>query len=557
MTRTKTNAKWSMPHPVAYLYRCSTDASFLKARMKDYCEKIQEVQKESDKISRRLFSKKPSKARAAWIRRMEVLVEEEHRYRTGFQLARCLWQLEGILFETYVALTKWRRSKNEQERLLQIGGGSSNSNSNSKGDGNNGDGSNDNDFNDNDFYFDNHDFNDNYDDDDYDDDARAMQYCLARSKLLLLEQREEDRSVADYEQCGFDQAGTSKEIGTYLGLDPSRGTLSSSSLPTACDEDMFEYTMRNYCHCSVCHYYFNKKDLGIFGQICKPASTTTDSNGNAGSSTKAFQGGSIAATLIGDVGASPEDYDEEDCDTRFRSFRCLECYKTFPNEQQEEDDLTNDGSSRAVAADNTSTYGCASIDATEQPSLDGADSNANAINDANSGENNSTGGNNGREKKPGTGKKRRKKKKKKKATTAPPLSSPPCDQEEERTATKKPTSCASPTSVILEHTILTEKKKDDDDDDNNETSDTLLEQPGSDSVVAIRESSVANSFLDRINGVSDNTNPAIGKTIDNTTTDDDPNELWVEYLWKTGSLIALDRYMDEVEGTLGTTDDCT
>ena len=32
MTRTKTNAKWSMPHPVAYLYRCSTDASFLKAR---------------------------------------------------------------------------------------------------------------------------------------------------------------------------------------------------------------------------------------------------------------------------------------------------------------------------------------------------------------------------------------------------------------------------------------------------------------------------------------------------------------------------------------------
>lgn len=115
----------------------------------------------------------------------------------------------------------------------------------------------------------------------------------------------------------------------------------------------------------------------------------------------------------------------------------------------------------------------------------------------------------------------------------------------------------SPTSVILEHTILTEKKKDDDDDDNNETSDTLLEQPGSDSVVAIRESSVANSFLDRINGVSDNTNPAIGKTIDNTTTDDDPNELWVEYLWKTGSLIALDRYMDEVEGTLGTTDDCT
>jgi len=31
----------------------------------------------------------------------------------------------------------------------------------------------------------------------------------------------------------------------------------------------------------------------------------------------------------------------------------------------------------------------------------------------------------------------------------------------------------------------------------------------------------------------------------------DPNELWVNYLWKTGSIIALDKYMDDMEKTLG------
>jgi hypothetical protein len=55
---------------------------------------------------------------------------------------------------------------------------------------------------------------------------------------------------------------------------------------------------------------------------------------------------------------------------------------------------------------------------------------------------------------------------------------------------------------------------------------------------------------DGIHNPAENSNPAGANDVN-----DDANELWLEYLWKTGSMIALNRYMDEMEDTLGGDDD--
>eukprot|EP00536_Pseudo-nitzschia_multiseries_P002143 jgi/Psemu1/283506/fgenesh1_pg.28_\ len=158
---------------------------------------------------------------------MEALDRDEEAYRTGFRLVRSLWQLEGTLVKTYLALTRWRRSKDETDRLerrQKANNKNKDQNQNTKTNNN-----------------DNDDNNDNLE------------------LLRKLQDIETERSANEYEDCGYEQASVSKDIGELLS--------SGYGCGCGCDEAMVDYVHKNYCHCTVCQYYFSKKDLGILGLI--------------------------------------------------------------------------------------------------------------------------------------------------------------------------------------------------------------------------------------------------------------------------------------------------
>ncbi|MGK3751572.1 MAG: hypothetical protein ACI8RD_003873 [Bacillariaceae sp.] len=435
--------KWSMPHPAAYIFVVSKDVTFLKTKMKEYCVKIKELQIESDGISKKLFSRKPSKTLAIWARRLEVIQQEEELYRASFQLARFLWQLECILIKTYIALTKWRRCKDEKDKSDKMKIKNNNS------------------------------------------QEQQQQQPLLQLKNTheiqwekeLQRQQDEDNSAKGYEQCGYDQATASKEICKYLNQSP-------------CDF-MIQYVAKNYCACLVCNYYFNKKDLGIFGLIRvkhpNPSSSDSSSSSSSNSSTDGDNSQQwISASLSASSSLSSSTNDamlstsSSSSSRDYKSFYCLECYKKVPTKQttttqlQPQEHLV-EGKENSNATTTVSDTVSDTVNTVN--TVGGGGDNTSSNNSNNNNNNNNTH----------TTKKRRKKKKKK--------NSPPPEKE---------ISCSSPISVIDEQCVLIEK-----DEKVNEDNDDI---------------------------------------IDEKQKDDDSNDFWVDYLLKTGSIIALNHYMDEVLG---------
>mmetsp|Transcript_42001 Transcript_42001/g.47848 ORF Transcript_42001/g.47848 Transcript_42001/m.47848 type:complete len:411 (-) Transcript_42001:407-1639(-) len=403
--------KWSSPNPVAYLIEISNDIAFLKIKMQEYCNKIKEQQTESDGISRKLFSRKPSKTLAIWARRLELIQQEEKAYRASFQLARCLWQLEGILIKTYISLTKWRRSKDEKEKIEKR----NNSNLLLK-------------------------------DDDDDDREKEIQ-----------RQKDEDNSAKEYERCGNDQASTSKEIVKYLSQ--------------SCDF-MIEYVNKQYCACSVCNYYFNKKDLGIFGMIRHPR----DSSRWISSTTMI-----ASSTSRG-----------------YELFHCLECYKKVPTSQttQLQSQQHQQGNKNGQGRSDSDSFSINNTQETQQ----NTNRNTHVL--------------------------KRKKKRKKKKNASSLVVVPP---------EKEVLYCSSPTSVV-EGCVLIEKDDGDSDSEADEEKDNVAKIDNDDN------GSKCPSDTTTTNNNKEKDNDVVDK-------DDDSNEIWVDYLIKTGSIISLNHYMDEVLGT--------
>jgi hypothetical protein len=507
-----------MPHPLAYAYRVSREMTVLKANMKGYCSNIQQVKEESDEISQRLFSEKqPSKTQLRVVsskicRRLKWLEEEEQIYRSGFQLARCLWQLERTMVETYVAWQQWERSKicvalikrqthnrsnktkKMEQRFLERdqGGGDYCCNDN-----------------------------------DSDNDNDTEKCCPSHHKLLQLLQREEDESQAKYEQCGFDQARLSTEIAGHLGLD----TADRSASAPSCDDWMIRYTRRHYCQCSGCIYFFNKKDLELFGRFWIRSKDSSSSRSRSSS---------INISCNSDVG---------DKNLSVGSFYCLECYERILDQQDEEETAATVRIGTTINPSDSSPDSGDCSPEQQKPLM----CNSSTSNAATS-----------KETKTNTGRKRRKKRrtgrKKKKVPQEPSLllsSSPP------ETKRKEINSCFSLTPGVSFSecsTVLIESEKRD------ELTSTSANAPNREgSNVSIREScpnttttittttnstaATTNKFLDGIHNPAKNGKPANANSVN-----DDPNELWLEYLWKTGSMIALDRYMDDMEDTLGEED---
>lgn len=322
-------------------------------------------------------------------------------------------------------------------------------------------------------------------------------------------QREEDESDDRYMQCRYDQSMISKEIARYLGIDDNSESGEPSPPPPSCDDSMIEYTMRHYCPCVGCILVFNRKDLGIFGML-RGSSSSSDSDDGDNKSPSVS-----------------------------RSY-CLECFH------------------RNLVDKETSDIADSSDISVEQQT------SAVAVSTPNKANKNPT-------------KKRKKKKKKKKVASASLLSRSPPDterkdlssccsttscalqcmgieEEEEKidgsllsssppdTGRKDHSSCVSTTSCPLQCMGIEEEEEKRDELINAKT---LNRDCGS---FSIRESYPATSAFSttKIHDVIDR-----NKLATTVSVEDDRNELWVEYLCKTGSMIALDRYMDEMEEILG------
>jgi len=305
---------------------------------------------------------------------MEALDDDEQMYRANFQLARCLWQLEGTLAKTYLALTRWRRSVEESDRLERRVKNGSNSNTDTDTDNDN----------------DNGNDTDNDNDNDNDNDL-----------LLKQQDAETEQSAIEYEDCGYEQASVSKDIGDLL---------------PCCDDTMVDYLDANYCHCTVCNYYFSKKDLGILGLIRRrPKNPDYEKNLRNGTWWKSFF--SEESEEEHENGKRDGD-DKDENDDRFDCFYCLECYKkimdhevTFKEseqeQEQEQDELNAAAEKSAANALTDSSTGNSSSEASD-PDLDPMEPTTPRHGESNSSNSNSSS----------SPKKRRKRKKKKKASTS-------------------------------------------------------------------------------------------------------------------------------------------
>mmetsp|Transcript_2902 Transcript_2902/g.7906 ORF Transcript_2902/g.7906 Transcript_2902/m.7906 type:complete len:578 (-) Transcript_2902:256-1989(-) len=529
-TTAATATEWSTPHPVAYLFRVSRGTEALKPFLKDYCSKIQLVRKTRNAVQQQWLEdqqsqppRKPSRKRsrnkqrkgnkrsspsktAFWIREMEALDDDEQMYRANFQLARCLWQLEGTLAKTYLALTRWRRSVEESDRLeRRVKNGSNSDNGNDNG-------------NDNDL-------------------------------LLKQQDAETEQSAIEYEDCGYEQASVSKDIGDLL---------------PCCDDTMVDYLDANYCHCTVCNYYFSKKDLGILGLIRRrPKNPDYEKNLRNGTWWKSFF--SEESEEEHENGKRDGD-DKDENDDRFDCFYCLECYKkimdhevTFKeSEQEQEQDELDAAAEKSVAnALTDSSTGNSSSEASD-PDLDPTEPTT-----PRHGESNSSSS---------SPKKRRKRKKKKKASTtvaAAAVAPAPAEVVEpaaevvepggvaadESSSSSSPSktkhqaasslSCPSPTSVILEYTTMTKAAATSKMETETETEIEYQSQREEESDCCREE---PNAFLEAMDRASASASASDERsTSHNHAAYHDPNELWVDYLCKTRSIIALDRYMDEMD----------
>jgi hypothetical protein len=462
-----------MPHPSAYAYRVSSDIDYLKTVMKIYCFRIQDVRKENDAVSKRLFSKKNSPGTLAKIKLLGSMEEIEQRCRASFQLAHCLWKLESTMVETYWAMTKWQRATNLIELLIEK----------------------------------------NLEDDDCpcgsneNDKLKQLLGCsCSRSndndELMILLEKEEMECQEQYEQCGFDQAVVSVEIARYLENDTSK----QGSLEQNCDDFMVDLVKRDYRRCAGCIFFFNKKDAELFGRF-HDSSKSSDVAGSPSDS---------GANCV-------ESCALEERDPDFSSFYCMDCYEKLVSQKEEQQTVSTVTITEKIIASSSS----ADIIAEEQTPLTPKSSNLSGSS--------IKGG------KTHTSKKRRRKRKKKKVVSeSPPLASP--------SVTDSPT----PALEVLKRAALLVEKR----DEFASTKESNRDVEG----VSIREScpvamptstpasprATATRFLDGIDLADDSIEAASDESARN-----DPNELWVEYLWKTGSMIALDRYMDEVEDTHG------
>ena len=435
MPNTRSSKSWQNPHPLAYAFESSGDINFLKNVMKEYCLKIQQVQQQSERLSKNIFSEKSPKKAWKQAKMIENLAQAETQYRDGFLLAKYLWQLETTMFETYLALAKWRRSTYEKDLFLRSSC--------------------------------NEETNDSFSD----------------KKFLQMLQREEDESFQKYQQCGYDQAHLSAEIERLLGIsrkNPSR----LKRLSFLCsDDNMVGYTLVHYCQCSRsgCFSYFNKKDASLFGQlrVCRNSSSPNEGkrsiqskasviadefcgrfrlNSSSFGSSSDSSGTNELTSPTSSIGTKVTDSDDSFCSLdresdEFGEFYCHDCIKMMQNQERNTDKgqignafttSRNDG----VDAANTDTTGNGkSIDVET-----------------------------------GTKAKRRRKRKKKKT-----------------------------------------------------------------SKLSSSKDSKAETYELQVNACSSHT---VDKS-ETTSIVTDPNELWVNYLWKTGSIIALDKYMDDMEKTLG------
>ena len=514
--------RWLMPHPLAYVYRVSLDVDFLKITMKEYLTKIYLIRKEHKLTSAQLFSSASSKQAKEGIERLDMLDEEEEELRAGFQLARCLWQLEHVMVKTNLALTKWRRSKNQLEELL-----------------------------------------------DSDCNCECSSCCasqcgdfttdsLSCDELQRQLEREEKDCSAMYEKCGNDQAKISKEIATHLGIMTPPSSESSSFPPTPkCDDFMVEYVLKNYCKCSGCIFFYNKKDLGLFGQI-QTTTSAPDSisrwKDSYGSSHE-FEGMDpfLTAQNLSESGKCCPD---EEGKISFRSFYCLECYDIIQErkERQKGTPTVHNGKELAIASSCTAgeingeakneKLGTESSTQTKSPAKTNSMIEETAEQDKEI-EDRESNGTIDKEIKNNAKKKRKRKKKKKKVTQAPPSPSSKLKKEWKDVA-----SYFSAASGIPKSSPLDEEEKRDEPTgvmaSSHDQSNIAVQQncPNRKTTITTTLSSAATSQL-----LESVTNAMKAATIDSV--EYNWNDLWVDYLWKTGSIIALDRYMDEMEGVLG------
>mmetsp|Transcript_25723 Transcript_25723/g.60307 ORF Transcript_25723/g.60307 Transcript_25723/m.60307 type:complete len:537 (+) Transcript_25723:233-1843(+) len=516
--------RWLMPHPLAYLYRVSLDVDFLKITMKEYCTKIYLVRKEHKLTSARLFSSASARHAKELIKRINILDEEEEELRAGFQLARCLWQLEHIMVKTNLALTKWRRSKNQLEELL-----------------------------------------------DGCDDSEYCPCCgyqcgnfttdsLSCDELQKQLEQDEEDCAAIYEECGNDQAKISKEIATHLGI-LTPPSLESSSFPQfpKCDDFMVEYVLKNYCKCSGCIFFYNKKDLGLFGQI-QTTSATPDNlsrwndsckscNGTASDDFRGMNPALMAENFL-EAGKSGSDERGKIC---FRSFYCLECYEIMQEKRERQKAAAAVFKGKETAITSSSSVGKAEIKKSETNCTTKINSPAKTtsiiketVKDDKGNEDGESNSTIDKRIKTNAKKKRRRKKKKKKVTVTQTPASPSSTSETDwkKVATYFSAS-GTPESMALDE----EEKRDEATEEmasSHNQSNILVREScanGTTTITTTISSAATNQLLESV------TDAIQAVTIESV--EDNRNDLWVDYLWKTGSMIALDRYMDEMEGILG------
>jgi hypothetical protein len=365
--------------------------------------------------------------------------------------------------------------------------------------------------------------------DDYSgDDAHSGSHSREEYKRIL--QREEQRILALSRRCWIDQGRLSKEIGDTV----------VKTLPNNSD---IVATLQEYCYCTGCANVYRRKDAFIFGTIIK------DKGGGGGSSQSHSPQRTADMKTVSDFVISMlEDLGSFYCVCCARRHRCradgnglaMSLHKVVASVESPAvaDALRMVGFKIAsiktgtekgvqkVAAKHGSPEAAQSLRAAAiLISLDPSGNIGNATNNTNN--------INTTNLKSNTGTKKRKKKRKKKL----PRASRSADSSLETDGNNATSSSASPTNGK--------------ETSNHERPPALAPTTASATITnpVASPTVVTTQFLNDIEKTDDSEIAVPG-------VNDDPNELLVEFLWKTGSVIALNQYMDEMEETFGEDNYC-